>query len=53
MALVGAAKVDNLPLASIVKKEDEIGITSKDGRTKTFDDSSDGTGLGKELGLCY
>ena len=51
MALVGAAKVDNLPLASIVKKEDEIGITSKDGRTKTFDDSSDGTGLGEGIGV--
>ncbi len=47
MALAGAVKIDLLPLNSIKKKEDEIGITSPDGRARAFDDSSEGTGLGE------
>lgn len=51
MAVVGAAKIDNLPLKSIKNKEDQLGITSADGRTKTFDYTSDGTGLGEGIGV--
>ncbi len=47
MAIAGSIKVDLLPLASIREKEDELGITSPDGRTRTFDDHSEGTGLGE------
>ncbi len=50
MALAGAVKIDLLPLNSIKGKEDEIGITSSDGRARTFDDSSKGTGLGEGVG---
>lgn len=49
-ALVGASKIDNLPLKSIKHKEDELGITSPDGRTRTFDFASAGTGLGEGIG---
>ncbi|MVO98607.1 SDR family NAD(P)-dependent oxidoreductase [Paenibacillus lutrae] len=47
LALAGSVKVDLLPLTSIKAKEDEIGITSSDSRARTFDDSSEGTGLGE------
>lgn len=50
MAIAGSAKIDNLPLKAIKSKEDLLGITSEDGRTKTFDESSDGTGLGEGVG---
>ncbi len=51
MALAGAVKIDLLPLNSIKKKEDEIGITSSDGRARAFDDSAEGTGLGEGIGV--
>lgn len=51
MALVGASKIDILPLKSIKAKEDELGITSSDGRARTFDNTSDGTGLGEGIGV--
>lgn len=47
MAIAGSVKVDLLPLLSIRNKEDELGITSSDGRTRAFDDYSEGTGLGE------
>ncbi|MGN7471966.1 SDR family NAD(P)-dependent oxidoreductase [Brevibacillus sp. SAFN-007a] len=50
MAIAGSVKIDLLPLNSIKIKEDEIGITSVDGRARTFDSSSDGTGLGEGVG---
>ena len=50
MALVGSVKIDLLPLKSIKSREDEIGITSSDGIARTFDDSSEGTGLGEGVG---
>src|SRR5699024_7073446 len=50
-AIVGASKVDLLPLNSIKKKEDEIGITSSDGKARTFDDTAEGTGLGEGIGV--
>ncbi|TKI55079.1 SDR family NAD(P)-dependent oxidoreductase [Brevibacillus antibioticus] len=45
MALAGGVKLNLFPY----KFEDEfhIGIESSDGKTKTFDDRSDGTGLGE------
>ena len=51
IALAGAVKVDNLPLNEIKQAEDALGITSSDGRTKTFDVLSDGTGLGEGVGV--
>jgi polyketide synthase PksJ len=42
-AIAGAVKIDLLPLDTGVKSE----IMSSDGRTKAFDDSSDGTGAGE------
>ena len=50
IAIAGASKIDNLPLKSIKKKEDELGITSSDGRTRAFDYKSEGTGLGEGVG---
>lgn len=50
-ALVGSVKIDPLPLNSIKQREDEIGITSADGRARAFDDSSGGTGLGEGVGV--
>lgn len=47
LALAGSVKVDLLPLNSIKAKEDELGITSPDSRARTFDESSEGTGLGE------
>ena len=43
MAIVGGTHVDVMPGVGKV----EIGIESSDGRTKTFDESSDGTGSGE------
>lgn len=51
VAIAGASKIDNLPLKSIKKKEDELGITSADGRTRSFDHASQGTGLGEGVGV--
>lgn len=50
VAIVGSSKIDNLPLKIIKKREDELGITSPDGRTRTFDFHSNGTGLGEGIG---
>lgn len=47
-AIVGSIKINMLPIK--VSSEDKIGIESSDGRTKTFDDSSDGTGGGEGVG---
>lgn len=43
MALAGGVKIMLLPAAS----EHRLGIESSDGRTRTFDDRSDGTGFGE------
>jgi acyl transferase domain-containing protein len=43
MALVGSVRINFLPLAGYLN----FGISSSDGRTKTFDASSDGTGSGE------
>jgi len=50
MAIAGSVKIDLLPLKSVKKTEDEIGITSSNNRAHTFDDSSEGTGLGEGVG---
>jgi len=42
-AIAGSVKLQLLPM----KNTNNIGICSSDGRTKTFDDSSDGTGAGE------
>ncbi len=42
-AIAGSVKLQLLP----IKNTNSIGINSSDGRTKTFDDSSDGTGAGE------
>ncbi|WP_455718114.1 SDR family NAD(P)-dependent oxidoreductase [Anaerosporobacter sp.] len=47
MAIAGSIKLDLLPLVKIGKKEVEIGITSKEGRTRAFDNDSNGTGAGE------
>jgi acyl transferase domain-containing protein/acyl carrier protein len=51
LALAGSVKIDLLPLESIKNDEDQLGITSDDGRTWTFDDASNGTGLGEGVGV--
>lgn len=43
MALAGSVKLNLLPL----KSSDKLGIESGDGKTRAFDDSSDGTGMGE------
>lgn len=43
MALAGSVKINLLPLAGSIA----LGIESSDGRTRSFDDSSDGSGLGE------
>lgn len=43
MAIVGGTHIDVLP----AKGQIEVGILSSDGRSKTFDDGSDGTGSGE------
>lgn len=43
MALAGSIKLNLLPLIT----DEKLGIESSDGRTKAFDDSSDGTGVGE------
>lgn len=45
MAIVGGVKVNLFPAKNIIQSG--IGIESKDGRARAFDDSSDGTGLGE------
>ncbi|MFZ5987610.1 MAG: condensation domain-containing protein [Bacillota bacterium] len=43
MALAGSVKLNLLPLQT----GERFGIESEDGRTRAFDDSSDGTGMGE------
>lgn len=43
MAIAGGVRVNLLPLES----EEKLGIEASDGKTKSFDDSSDGTGSGE------
>ncbi|WP_151732794.1 type I polyketide synthase [Paenibacillus tengchongensis] len=45
MALAGGIKINLIPFKS--DREDGIGIESVDGRTRSFDDYSDGTGNGE------
>ncbi len=47
MALAGGIKLYILPLNEGVR----IGIESSDGRTRSFDDQSDGTGIGEGAGV--
>lgn len=47
MAIAGSIKLDLLPLQKIIKKEVDIGITSKEGRTRAFDNDANGTGAGE------
>jgi|LSQX01.1.fsa_nt_gb polyketide synthase PksN len=47
MAIVGGVKLHTVPLD---KEEFRLGIESSDGRTRAFDDSSDGTGIGEGMG---
>ncbi|MFZ5989460.1 MAG: AMP-binding protein [Bacillota bacterium] len=47
MALVGAVRTILLPSGEY----DKVGIESSDSRTKTFDESSDGTGVGEGTGV--
>ncbi len=44
-ALAGGVKLNLLPLK--INRQDGIGITSSDGKARSFDDSSDGTGIGE------
>jgi len=46
LAIAGGVRVNLLPLDNQVK----IGIESSDGKTRAFDDSSDGTGTGEGVG---
>lgn len=48
-ALVGSARLDLLPLVS----EFNIGIEASDGRTRTFDNGSDGTGGGEGVAAVF
>jgi 3-oxoacyl-(acyl-carrier-protein) synthase/SAM-dependent methyltransferase/acyl carrier protein len=43
MALVGSCRINFLPLV----RDQKLGIESSDGRTRAFDESSDGTGMGE------
>ncbi|MEW9698044.1 SDR family NAD(P)-dependent oxidoreductase [Paenibacillus sp. SI8] len=45
MALAGGVKINLLP--GFQNEDEDIGISSSDGRTRSFDDSSDGTGGGE------
>lgn len=49
MALAGAVRLEFLPSQELSRTE-EIGINSSTGRTRTFDDNSDGTGFGEGVG---
>lgn len=48
MAIAGGVKISLMPLKR--SEMGGIGIVSSDGRTRTFDDSSDGTGRGEGVG---
>ncbi|NIM16987.1 MAG: SDR family NAD(P)-dependent oxidoreductase, partial [Candidatus Aminicenantes bacterium] len=45
-AIAGGVRVNLMPIAHTAK----IGIESSDGKTRTFDDDSDGTGVGEGVG---
>ncbi|WP_432409141.1 SDR family NAD(P)-dependent oxidoreductase [Wukongibacter sp. M2B1] len=49
MALAGAVKINLMPIGG--GKGAGIGIESSDGKTRTFDDTSDGTGIGEGVGV--
>lgn len=46
MAIAGSVKMNMLPLLP----EDKLGVEASDGRTRTFDDRADGTGIGEGVG---
>ncbi len=48
-AIVGSTRLDILPL----ENQNKLGIESKDGRTKTFDLQSDGTGGGEGVAAVF
>lgn len=50
MAVAGGIRLNLLPVSRKGEKTG-IGMESSDGRTKTFDDSSDGTGSGEGIGV--
>lgn len=43
-AIAGGVKVNTLP---VFNKYEQFGIESSDGETRTFDDASDGAGVGE------
>ncbi len=45
IAIAGGVKLSLIPVKT--SKDSEVGIASSDGKTKTFDDNSDGTGFGE------
>lgn len=45
MAIAGGLKITMIPLET----KEKLGIESSDGRSRTFDDSSDGTGMGEGI----
>ncbi|MCY8823357.1 condensation domain-containing protein [Bacillus atrophaeus] len=47
MAIAGGVKLNFLPLDT----NERVGIESSDGKTRSFDDSSDGTGIGEGIGV--
>ena len=51
MAVAGGVKINLLPLKA--DANDKIGIESPSGRTRTFDDSSDGTGFGEGTAVVF
>lgn len=51
MAIAGGVKIHLLPLKQVLHRG--MRIESQDGRTKTFDDRSDGTGLGEGVAAIF
>jgi len=49
MAIAGGVKLNLLPIKSTA--QEKLGIESNDGRTRTFDDSSSGTGFGEGVAV--
>lgn len=47
IAIAGGVRINMLPLSGKVK----LGIESKEGKVRAFDDSSDGTGIGEGIGI--
>ncbi|MFD5022665.1 SDR family NAD(P)-dependent oxidoreductase [Paenibacillus sp. NPDC058367] len=48
LAVAGGVKLNLIP--GVKSENEDIGISASDGRTRTFDDSSDGTGGGEGVG---